>query len=345
MSDEVAADIVERHTVHSEADELLVADTARHTATEVGFDETVSEEVGLVATELAANVLDHAGSGEVTVARISEGDRAGVRIESMDAGPGIDDVDAAFADGASTAGSLGGGLGTVNRLMDRVTVAAPGEPDYGTHVVADRWVRPEYEATADCPLSFGAASRPMRSGAANGDSFVIKRWNDRALVGVIDGLGHGRPAHAAAMAAKTYVERHFDQPMQSIFAGAERACRGTRGVVMALARFDWAASTVTVASVGNINHKVDGAADLQVVTRRGVIGSNGPDPVVASADWHDGDRLVLFSDGVVSHWSFDEYPDLFEQSAAASARQLLQELGKDDDDSTVLVVGDAPEDC
>ncbi len=36
-----------------------------------------------------------------------------------------------------------------------------------------------------------------------------------------------------------YVESHFEEPLVAIFRGTGRACRGTRGVVMALARFDW----------------------------------------------------------------------------------------------------------
>jgi len=340
---DIEVEVAETVTVGRDGDDHRVAGVAKRVASDVGFAETEVEEIGLVGTELAANVLDHAGSGELSVARLTDGDREGVRLESLDTGPGIDDVDAVFADGASTTGSLGGGLGAVNRLMDELTVAAPGEPDYGTHLVADRWRRPEYESTAECPLSFGAASRPKTRGDANGDTFVLKRWDDSALVGVIDGLGHGQPANKAAMAAKGYVEGHYDRPLGSIFEGTERACRGTRGVVMALARFDWVEGTMTVASVGNINHKYAGPEEVSIVPRRGVLGSNSPDPVVTTVDWDPSARLVLFSDGVVSHWDWAEYADHFENSASEAARGLLSRLGKDDDDATVVVVSAADE--
>jgi anti-sigma regulatory factor (Ser/Thr protein kinase) len=341
MTDSVEVVSTTRRSVTTDGDTVLVRTTAEEVGADVGFDDAVRSELGLVATELATNVLEHADGGEVSVSEVADGDRRGVRIESLDVGPGIDDVGEAFADGASTAGSLGRGLGAVNRLMDQVTVAAPGEPDYGTHVVADRWVRPEYESTSECPLSFGAASRPMDAGMANGDSFILKRWNDTALVGVIDGLGHGVKAHEATMAAKQYVERHFDNSLESIFEGAERACRGTRGVVMALARFDWTEGTVTFGSVGNVNYKTDGDVDVRFVTRRGVVGGNGPDPVVTTADWNPEDRLVLFSDGVGSHWEWREHPRLLDDSATAIARGLLDAHGKDHDDATVVVVAEA----
>jgi anti-sigma regulatory factor (Ser/Thr protein kinase)/serine/threonine protein phosphatase PrpC len=336
--DDVAVVETTRDPVREASDSTLVRQSAVAVATDVGFDESACSEIGLVATELASNIHKHATDGEVAVSKIRKGDRVGVRLESYDAGPGIDDVDGAFADGESTAGTLGGGLGAINRLMDQVTVTTPGEPDYGTRIAADRWLRPLYERTTTCPLSFGAASRPKTQGSPNGDSYVLKRWNDEALVGVIDGLGHGGKAHDAAMAAKGYVETHYDRPLAQIFQGTERACRGTRGVVMALARFDWAAESVTVATVGNVTHKAAGTTDLSVVPRRGVIGNNGPDPVVTTGEWHPEHRLVLFSDGVESHWQVAEHESLFDESATVAARRLLDRYGKDHDDATVVVV-------
>lgn len=324
--------------INDDGDEVIVRSAARDVASSIGFDETVCEEIAIVATELTTNILVHAGSGEVTVACVTDGDREGIRIETRDAGPGIDDISAAFADGSTTAGSLGGGLGAVNRLMDQVTVADPGEPNYGTYIVATRWLRPVYERTIDCPLSIGAASRPLTPGEANGDTFIISRWDDSALVGVIDGLGHGPAAHEAAMAAKQYVESHFDNDLTSIFAGAERACVGTRGVVMTLARFDWSAGTVTVGAVGNIKAKVTGDGGPSIVQRRGVIGANGPSPQVSTTDWDPTNIFVLFSDGVESHWQWSDFTGSLDASATVIARDLLSQYGKDHDDATVMVV-------
>ena len=338
MREEVETTTEMRVSVDGDGDEIIVRSTARDAATAVGFDETAREEIAIVAMELATNVLVHADSGDLTVAQVTDGEREGIRIESLDIGPGIQNVPEAFADGESTAGSLGGGLGAVNRLMDHVTVTAPGEPNYGTHIVADRWRRPARETVGHLPFSIGAASRPMDPGTANGDSFIIARWNDSALVGVIDGLGHGAKAHEAAVAAKQYVERHYDNDLRAIFDGTERACRGTRGVVMTLARFDWADGTVTTGAVGNINHKVRGDVDLGLVQRRGVVGANGPSPRVSTVDWPTDATLVLFSDGVGSHWDWDEYGGPLDVSGTELAQGLLERHGKDHDDATVLAV-------
>ena len=108
------------------------------------------------------------------------------------------DVDQALADGFSTAGSLGYGLGTVNRLMDELDITSYQGPGSGTGIVCRRWLREQPGSATACPLAFGAATRPHPHMAENGDAFVIKQWAESALVGVVDGLGHGQFACRAA---------------------------------------------------------------------------------------------------------------------------------------------------
>jgi len=336
--DEIECQEQHRHTLTTGGDTVLIRQSATAFATALGFDDQTISEIGIVAAELAENVHKHAEGGEIAIGHITDGEREGIRIESEDAGPGLQDVEAAFGDGTSTAGTLGGGLGAVNRLMDRVTVSMPGEPDFGTQIIADRWRKPVYEQSVTPPSDIGAASRPLSSGEPNGDSFVIKSWNDKALVGVIDGLGHGLPAHKAATAARSYIESHYDQPFTALFEGTGRACRGTRGVVMALARFDWADETVEFAGIGNIVTKLSGPDRGSLVTRRGVVGSNAPDPYIEEFGWNHSDRLALHSDGLSSRWDWEEYTELERMSATEQAQELLDQFSNNEDDSTVLVV-------
>jgi serine/threonine protein phosphatase PrpC len=179
----------------------------------------------------------------------------------------------------------------------------------------------------------------MHAGHPNGDSFVLKRWGDEVLAGVIDGLGHGQRAATASAAARAYVERHHDRPIGAIFEGTERACKGTRGVVMALVRFDFDARTMTFGSVGDIGYKIYGPESPGLVTRRGVVGADGPAPRVTTVDWDPSYRLVLHSDGISTRWNFRELGPVTEEPATAIARHVLREFGKDDD-ATVLVVRD-----
>ena len=317
------------------ADEL-----ARTFSASLGFSKEHCGEICLVASELASNLLRHASHGRMRLSRVDSGGRTGIQIESEDNGPGIPNVEEAITDGYSTAGGLGLGLGAVNRLMDELEFYSGAQG--GLHVVCQRWLRPASRVILEKVLAFGAATRSYRMLSENGDTFIIRQWNRHALVGVIDGLGHGHFAQRASQTARQYIEQHFDQSMENLFRGAGRACRATRGVVMALARFDLDRRILTLASVGNIEVRLVGNPErLKLVVRRGIIGLNAPAPVPLEHPWTPGSLLIMHSDGIRTHWDWKDFPDLQGQTPAAIAHRLLQQLGKADDDATVLVVGNA----
>lgn len=325
--------------MYHSSDVAIARGAARATATTVGFDERTIEEIALAASELASNLVKHAGGGMLLLSGIATGGRTGMQIESLDSGPGIGDVDQAMADGFSTAGGLGYGLGAVNRLMDEVEFSAGDRAGAGTRVVCRRWVRLAAPNLSPCPLEVGAATRRHPATAVNGDTFVVKQWDASILVAVIDGVGHGRFAHRAAQAARQFVESHFDQPLPAIFLGAGRACRATHGVVMALARFDWAVARLVFASVGNVQARVLGASiPMSFIVRRGIVGLNAPNPAVTEHDWDPQNVMVLHSDGLSSGWRWEDFQRVWSEPAGAIARRLLVTLARDDDDATVLVV-------
>jgi len=316
---------------------------ARAMAMALGFEPQVSEELILVTSELASNLVKHAQGGQLILTPVEDGGRVGLQITSCDRGPGIADVEQAIKDGFSTADSLGYGLGTVNRLMDQFDITSQRGVSAGTTIVCTRWLRRE-EPSLSCPLEFGAATRAYPTMPVNGDAFVIKRWGTSALVSVIDGLGHGQYAHRAAQAARQYVETHVDQPLEAIFRGVGRTCRATRGVVMALLRFDFSGEEIRVsfASIGNIETRVFGGATRQpFIVPRGIVGGNAPRPRVTDYRWDSGTVMVLHSDGVSGHWGLADFPDLLRESAATMAPRLLRTLAKDNDDATVVVVRDS----
>src|SRR2546427_12265814 len=62
---------------------------ARSMSTAIGFDERAVEEIVLVVSELATNLVKHAKNGTVRLGRTEEAGRAGIQINSEDKGPGI----------------------------------------------------------------------------------------------------------------------------------------------------------------------------------------------------------------------------------------------------------------
>jgi anti-sigma regulatory factor (Ser/Thr protein kinase) len=313
---------------------------AKRTAEVIGFDEVAREEIALVVSELGSNLVEHASGGTLTIKPLDSLGRRGLQVESLDSGPGIEDVGQAVADGYSTTGSLGYGLGTVNRLADEFEITSRGGSGPGTHIVCQHWLRRRGASESGRPpLDFGAATRAHPGMRVNGDAFVIKRRDESALVAVIDGLGHGQYAHRASQKARQYVERHPDQELTRLFRGVGRACRGTRGVVMAVARFDWREERLTFGMVGDVAARVFGNREpIGFHIRRGILGGQAPNPAVTHHAWDPENVLVLHSDGLTSRWRWGDFPGLADRSATEAARELLRRLGKENDDATVVVV-------
>jgi serine/threonine-protein kinase RsbT len=72
-------------------------------------------------SEIVRNAVDHGGGGEIHIYALERPRRIAVRC--VDSGPGIADIEAAMADGFSTARSMGKGLGGARRLVDQFTIA------------------------------------------------------------------------------------------------------------------------------------------------------------------------------------------------------------------------------
>ncbi|MEE4175237.1 MAG: ATP-binding protein [Xanthomonadales bacterium] len=91
--------------------------------------------VALVLTaisELARNLLMHAGGGEIVLTRSREEGREGVVVLARDTGPGIADVNSVL-DSPNPNPCLGGrGLSCLNACMDRFQISS--RPGSGTQV-------------------------------------------------------------------------------------------------------------------------------------------------------------------------------------------------------------------
>lgn len=89
-------------------------------------------------SELASNILRHAGAGMITIKVIAQPDgKRGLEVLADDQGKGIEDVNLARQDGYSTDGGIGGGLPGVCRLMSEVEISST--LNKGTSVRAVKW--------------------------------------------------------------------------------------------------------------------------------------------------------------------------------------------------------------
>jgi anti-sigma regulatory factor (Ser/Thr protein kinase) len=312
-------------------DASQVADARRRAvalAAAGGTGQAQRDTLALVVTELATNLLKHAGGGQVVV---QSGD-AGLDVLALDRGPGIGDIRASMADGYSTAGTAGTGLGAVRRLCSDVRVLS--WHGVGTAVHA-RLAAPGQPPADD---DVGALVVPMPGEESCGDAFSTHRDARGRTLMLVDGLGHGPQAASAAHAAVGEFQRRRGETVARIVQSLHDALRPTRGAAVAVARIDWDEATVSYAGIGNIAALLrapDGTA-RRLVSHNGTAGHNARR--IQAFDY-PGARglLVLHTDGIGSHWSLDRYPGLVQAHPLLVCGVLYHHHARGRDDCGLLV--------
>jgi serine/threonine-protein kinase RsbT len=111
---------------------------ARDLATRIGFTGTDQVLIATAVSEIARNIVEYAGIGEMVLSVVQDRSRLGVQVVARDHGPGIADVPLAMQDGYSASGSLGLGLPGSRRLMDEFLVEST--LGTGTTVTMRKWL-------------------------------------------------------------------------------------------------------------------------------------------------------------------------------------------------------------
>jgi serine/threonine-protein kinase RsbT len=126
-----------RVPITTDADLVTARAEARPMAERLGFPRPDPTLIATAISEVARNIVVHAGRGEIVLRPFDDADRYGVVVIARDEGPGIRDVEAALRDDYSGRGGLGLGLPGARRLMDDFDVES--DADAGTTVTMTKW--------------------------------------------------------------------------------------------------------------------------------------------------------------------------------------------------------------
>ena len=123
-----------RIVVSTDGDIVVARQSGRELAEQIGCSATDATLVATAISEVARNIVTHAGRGEIQIRAVSceDGDAA-IEVVARDEGPGIAEVEHAMQDGFSTGPGLGLGLPGARRLMDEFEITS--EVGRGTTVV------------------------------------------------------------------------------------------------------------------------------------------------------------------------------------------------------------------
>ncbi|WP_133649546.1 SpoIIE family protein phosphatase [Paraburkholderia flava] len=319
-------------------DKSGVADARRraiHMAHILGLSEQRQADAALVVTEAATNILKYAGQGEITLRNYDENGSQALEIIALDRGPGIANIASAMTDGFSTGGSLGAGLGTIERHSTHFDIYSGA--GIGTALLAQ--IANSSEAKSG-RFQIGVKSTPKAGQDVCGDAWGMRHVGGNLWVTLLDGLGHGPMAlEASHRAVGVFLDADpRDQPAD-VLRRAHQGIKTTRGAVMAVAMFDADKRVLSFAGVGNIVAIVTSGDSAQhLLSTDGTVGYNMRTVRPSEAPWAVGSVYIATTDGLSTRWNLTRHPGLVRRHPSLIANVLHRDFARDADDATIFVV-------
>lgn len=319
-------------------DSSHVADARRRAAAFIASDRFGDPTLGnilLAVTEAATNILKHAGRGQLLLRSLESRDGPGLEVVALDSGPGITNIAGSMRDGHSTAGSLGMGMGSLVRASSVFDIYSL--PQKGTALRLEFWSgrRPDPP-----PPDFGVIWQPKPGEEVCGDGWTLVARGERLRILVADGLGHGQEAARAAHAAIDVLARRPDLTPGALLECMHGELARTRGAAVGVALLDLENERGVYAGIGNI---VAVTVDAQeqarhLISYNGIVGHKMPSVRELAFPFARDSLLILHSDGLGTHWNFEQYPGLSRRHPALIAGVLWRDFARGRDDVTVLAL-------
>lgn len=117
--------------IRAEHDIVRARTLGKDMAKQLGFSEVVQTKVATAVSELARNIFQYAGTGEIRIRRI-EGRKRGIEVVARDQGPGISDPALILSGAYRSKWGMGAGLRGTKRLVDEFELDT--HPGLGTTV-------------------------------------------------------------------------------------------------------------------------------------------------------------------------------------------------------------------
>ncbi|MBU1052639.1 MAG: SpoIIE family protein phosphatase [Proteobacteria bacterium] len=337
-------------TFRTEVTEMSQVGEARRMAFEIsafiGLSETEAGTVSIIVSEIAKNLIKHAGCGEVLISPVQYRDEFWIDILGLDKGPGIAGMAQCMQDGYSTTGSPGTGLGAVKRLSTIFDIISA--PAAGTAVLS-RLIRKQEKVKQLPPLmDIGVVNVPINSEQVSGDGWAVAESSGRTVLMAADGLGHGVLASDAARAAeKVFREQSFLGPTE-LLEYIHNSIKHTRGAAVAIAEVTHAKNMLKYSGIGNITgilHTAEKSRNM--VSMNGTAGGEARKMQefaypFAPAENSRQPLIIMHSDGIATISALDRYPGIENRHPALIAGIVYKDFRRGRDDAMVLVAKKRP---
>ena len=327
--------------IQTESAGILLRSRVQSVARRLGFSDGRRENMALVASEMATNLVKHAGGKGAL--QIWEQPGGILDLVSFDYGPGVDNLNLAQQDGFSTTHTLGKGLGSMQRLSDQFAIFSqkPHAHDdgrwHGTTIWC-RFRRPDVEARGVEQYTYGLFVRSLANDRHNGDHVYVDARPERLRLLHLDGLGHGERAEQATAGLDKYVNQA--NSLSHLLETVDRHLHGsTRGAVAIACELDSSTHSLRMLGVGDMATHLCQHGHVQHFSfAPGVLGHEHKTPRQNEIVLESGALLISTSDGIRRGWDENSFPGLCNHHPQMVAYVLGNSMARMTDDQSVCVL-------
>lgn len=187
-------------------------------------------------------------------------------------------------------------------------------------------------------LDHAAVVRPKFGETVSGDAAFFVKVANGLLAVIVDVLGHGEEANELAVRIQDYIRREASGDVVGLLCRLHDHLRGSRGAAVGLSMIEPANGRLRYAGIGNTIIRRFGESESRLVSRDGVVGGTMRTPVENVMQLTDGDVVVMYTDGVKSHFDASEYPRLRTDRPHAVAANIVHRFAKSHDDASCVAL-------
>ena len=200
------------------------------------------------------------------------------------------------------------------------------------------------ESGANGTLEWAVAARPIPGESVSGDQYVVELTETETLLAVIDGLGHGPEAAAAAGKAVDVLRENAAEPVEVLLVLCHTALARTRGAAITIASISASNGSMSWLGVGNVeaallrgaspgSPSASPSTDMALLFG-GIVGHQLPTLRTHAVDLQPGDLLLMATDGIARSFTQDVH---LRAAPARLADGMLERLARPTDDALILV--------
>lgn len=314
----------------------LIKKEIHRKASEAGIREARINALDLIVAEMTSNLFKYSDDGEILMGVFPNGGSPYIELISIDNGPGMANPAKMMIDGVSTSNTLGHGLGSMKRLSD--TFELYSQVGWGTVVLSRVYDDPEKaKVKNDVIIRPIVVAKPGET--TSGDGFVYKKTDKYIKMMLADGLGHGPEANKAINEAAAAFRVFPDYSPADTLRFIHTSIKKTRGAVINIIGYDYAAKTWTSSGIGNIAARMIGPVNFRNhMSYNGIVGHNIPGTINDQqypADQYN--QVMLCSDGIKTRIDLAKYPQMYKYDLTIFAAVIYKDHARKTDDMSVVM--------